>query len=72
MDGGIADNIGLRAVLHALSSTDGEFSVLRLMNRKKVKRVAVIAVNARTRKPTEEVNHPGPSAAEVKHPCECN
>ncbi len=24
------------------------------------------------RKPTEEVNHPGPSAAEVKHPCECN
>jgi NTE family protein len=48
MDGGIADNIGLRAVLHALSSTDGEFSVLRLMNRKKVKRVAVIAVNART------------------------
>jgi NTE family protein len=48
MDGGIADNIGLRAVLHALSSTDGDFSVLRLMNRKKVKRVAVIAVNART------------------------
>lgn len=48
MDGGIADNIGLRSVLHALSSTDGDFSVLRLMNRKKVKRVAVIAVNART------------------------
>jgi predicted acylesterase/phospholipase RssA len=48
MDGGVADNIGLRGVLHALSSTDGEWSVLRLMNRKKVKRVAVIAVNART------------------------
>jgi NTE family protein len=48
MDGGVADNIGLRAVLHALSSTDGEFSVLRLMNHKKVKRIAVIAVNART------------------------
>lgn len=48
MDGGISDNIGLRGILHALSSTDGDFSVLRLMNRKRVKRVAVIAVNART------------------------
>jgi NTE family protein len=48
MDGGIADNIGLRAMLQAMSSTDSEFSVLRLMNRGKVKRVAVIAVNART------------------------
>lgn len=48
MDGGVADNLGLRVVLHALSSTDGDFSVLRLMNRKRVKRVAVVAVNART------------------------
>jgi NTE family protein len=48
MDGGIADNIGLRGMLHALSSMDGEFSVLRLVNRKRVKRIAVIAVNAKT------------------------
>jgi NTE family protein len=46
MDGGIADNIGLRGPLWALSSTDPGFSVLRLMNRGKVKRVAVIVVDA--------------------------
>ncbi len=48
MDGGIADNIGLRSILHAMSSTDGELSVLRLVDRKRVKRVALITVNART------------------------
>lgn len=48
MDGGIADNIGLRGMLHALSSTDGELSVLRLVNLKRVKRVVVITVNAKT------------------------
>jgi NTE family protein len=46
MDGGVADNIGLRGPIRALSSTDPGFSVLRLMNRGKVKRVAVIIVNA--------------------------
>lgn len=44
--GGIADNIGLRGPIWALSSTDPGFSVLRLMNRGKVKRVAVIVVDA--------------------------
>ncbi len=48
MDGGIADNIGLRGILHALSSLDGELSVLRRVNQKRVKRIVVIAVNART------------------------
>ena len=46
MDGGIADNIGLRGPIWALSSLDPGFSVLRLMNRGKVKRVAVIVVDA--------------------------
>ena len=46
MDGGIADNIGLRGPLRALSSSDPGFSVLRLMNRGRVKRVAVIVVDA--------------------------
>jgi NTE family protein len=46
MDGGLADNIGLRAPLRALSSTDPGFSVVRLMNRGRVKRVAVIDVDA--------------------------
>jgi NTE family protein len=48
MDGGVADNIGLRGPIRALSSSDPELSVLRLMNNGKVKRVAVIVVNART------------------------
>ena len=46
MDGGIADNIGLRGPIWALSSSDPGFSVLRLMNQGKVKRVAVIVVDA--------------------------
>ncbi len=46
MDGGLADNIGLRAPLRALSSNDPGFSVVRLMNRGRVKRVAVIDVDA--------------------------
>lgn len=48
MDGGVADNIGLRGPTRSLSSNDPELSVLQLMNRQKVKRVAVIIVNART------------------------
>jgi NTE family protein len=46
MDGGLADNIGLRGPLRALSSGDPGFSVLRLMNRGRVKRVVVIDVDA--------------------------
>ncbi|HSP17726.1 MAG TPA: patatin-like phospholipase family protein [Thermoanaerobaculia bacterium] len=46
MDGGLADNIGLRGPLRALSSNDPGFSVLRLMNRGRVKRVVVIDVDA--------------------------
>lgn len=58
MDGGIADNIGLRGPLHAVRSMDtlqmhdprpvAGFSVLRLINDQKVKKVAVIVVNAKT------------------------
>lgn len=46
MDGGLADNIGLRGPLRALSSNDPGFSVVRLMNRGRVKRVVVIDVDA--------------------------
>lgn len=58
MDGGIADNIGLRGPLHAIRSQDTlqmddtrpvtGFSVQRLINQRKVKRVAIIVVNAKT------------------------
>lgn len=46
IDGGVADNIGLRGPLRALSSADPNFSILRLMNRRRVKRIAIITVDA--------------------------
>ena len=58
LDGGLADNIGLRGPLQLLSSTDsprsapdniGERSILQKINLNKVDTILVIAVNARTR-----------------------
>ncbi len=62
MDGGIADNIGLRAPLQAIRSTDsfvpfdrqkrrGGFTLLPLMNADRVKRMLVVVVNAGTQGP---------------------
>ena len=53
IDGGIADNIGLRGPLDAISSLDSAWSVLRMINREKVRRLVVIAVNAKTGPDTE-------------------
>jgi len=59
MDGGIADNIGLRGPYQSLMSLDtlqvpggkGGLSVLRMINNRVVKRVAVIIVDAKTENP---------------------
>jgi hypothetical protein len=48
LDGGIADNIGLRGPYSAVTSTDGGWSLLRMINLDKVRKVAVIVVNAGT------------------------
>ncbi|MBY0574671.1 MAG: patatin-like phospholipase family protein [Undibacterium sp.] len=48
IDGGVADNLGLREPLTALTSVNNSWSVLRMMNQGKVKKVAVIVVNAAT------------------------
>lgn len=48
LDGGVADNLGVRAVLHSLSTTDSSWSILEMMELQKVRKVAVIVVNART------------------------
>jgi len=48
LDGGIADNIGLREPLHAVTSTDGPWSVIRMINRNLVRKVVVVVVNAKT------------------------
>ena len=48
LDGGIADNIGLRGPLDAVASLDSAWSVLRLVNLEKVKKLIVITVNAKS------------------------
>jgi predicted acylesterase/phospholipase RssA len=47
VDGGVADNIGLRGPLHALVSGDGDWSVQRLINARRVEKVVVLAANAK-------------------------
>ena len=47
LDGGIADNIGLREPMYSIWSTDCPWSLLRMINLRKAARVAVIVVNAR-------------------------
>ena len=48
LDGGIADNIGLRGPLYSATSTDSPWSVLRMVNQNKIRKIVVIAVNAKT------------------------
>jgi NTE family protein len=48
LDGGIADNIGLRVPLTSLSSGDIAWSVLNKVNNKKIKKIVVIVVDAKT------------------------
>ena len=58
LDGGLADNIGLRGTLQSLFSTDsrrsgpddiGDRSIMQKINLKKIDTILVVAVNARTR-----------------------
>lgn len=47
LDGGLSDNIGLRGPARALLSTDGQDSILRKINLRKIKKLAIITVNAK-------------------------
>ena len=47
LDGGISDNIGLRGPTRSLLSTDGQDSILKMINKKQIKKVVVITVNAK-------------------------
>jgi len=47
-DGGVADNIGLRGPLDAITSTNHPWSVLQMLNNQKVDKLVVIVVNAAT------------------------
>jgi len=57
-DGGVADNIGLRGPLEALSSTNYPWSILRMMNNEKIDKLVVIVVNAATNPVTERDQTP--------------
>lgn len=48
VDGGVADNIGLRGPLYAIASTDPTYSILRKINEELVDKVVVVVVNAAT------------------------
>ncbi|HWQ94085.1 MAG TPA: patatin-like phospholipase family protein [Gammaproteobacteria bacterium] len=47
-DGGVADNIGLRGPLAAVTSINHSWSVLQMLNANKVNKLVVIVVNAAT------------------------
>lgn len=62
LDGGVADNIGLRGPLTSIQSTDPAWSVLREINLHKVKKLVVIVVDARNETSTtydQSANAPG-------------
>jgi len=48
MDGGVSDNLGLRGILYAMTSTDPSYSIIQKINLKKIKKLVVIVVNAAT------------------------
>jgi len=57
-DGGVADNIGLRGPLTAITSTNHSWSVLRMLNEQKVSKLVVIVVNAATEPETKRDKTP--------------
>ncbi|MBI3899492.1 MAG: patatin-like phospholipase family protein [Gammaproteobacteria bacterium] len=62
LDGGVADNIGLRGPLTSMSSGDVDGSVLNRMNLEEIKKLVVITVDAKNELPTaydRSANAPG-------------
>jgi len=60
LDGGLSDNIGLRGTLRALESTDGGWSLIRMMNMNKVQKIVVVTVNAQTEASVSWDKHESP------------
>ncbi len=50
LDGGLTDNLGLRAPFNAITTTDSGWSVVKHANEMKLDRLMVIAANAKTTK----------------------
>jgi NTE family protein len=59
LDGGVADNIGLRGQLLAIQSNDVSWSVINKINLKEIKKLVVIVVDARTNPQTDIDKNPG-------------
>ena len=53
LDGGVSDNIGLRGQLQAIRSNDLSWSLVNKINLKKIKKLVVVVVDARTDPRTE-------------------
>jgi NTE family protein len=60
LDGGVADNIGLRGPLVSIRSNDPDLSVLRRINRGSIDHLVVIIVDAKTKPTTEIDKSPSP------------
>lgn len=66
LDGGVADNIGLRGQLLAIRSNDLSWSVANKINLKEIKKLVVIVVDARTDPKTEIDQKPsGPGLTSI-------
>lgn len=53
IDGGVADNIGLRSILSALETSDPAYSIQRRINQESIKKLVIIVVNAATDKQSQ-------------------
>jgi NTE family protein len=48
VDGGVADNIGLRNIINALQTSDPSYSIQRMINNDEIKKLVIIVVDAAT------------------------
>ena len=58
IDGGAAENIGLRGPMYAIRSTDPVYSILRKINNEEVDKLVVIVINAATDPDTKRDHSP--------------
>jgi predicted acylesterase/phospholipase RssA len=66
LDGGVADNIGLRGPLVAIQSNDPRWNLPNMINIGKVRKIVVIVVDARTAPKSKIDNQPnGPGLAAI-------
>lgn len=66
LDGGIADNIGLRGPLHAMTSSDSHWSIVSMINRHEIRKAVFIVVDAKNDPDTKiDRSETRPSLADV-------